>query len=140
MITNMPNNSNKKDGFATLLGVLTLGTAATIMTVGLLVTQTDAAYSFQQYRQTTNARMAADSCAEYAIAQLRDNNGYGGNETITILGDFTCTVGNISGSGNEDRVIQVTGEFADNTRKVEVDIDQLTPELVINDWQEVADF
>ncbi|MFW5702838.1 MAG: hypothetical protein ACOCXP_02630 [Candidatus Dojkabacteria bacterium] len=128
------------DAFATLVGVLTLGAAATVLTIGILTTQTDNAYMHSQARAKLNARMAADSCAEYAIDQLRNSSSYSGSETLTLLGDFQCTVGLIGGSGNENRTIQATGVYENNTRKVEVDIATLTPALNINSWQEVGDF
>jgi len=42
--------------------------------------------------------------------------------------------------GGQEREVEAVGVVDDSTRKVKVVISQITPELVVQSWQEVADF
>lgn len=127
-------------GFGTIVGIVTLAAVASLLTLALLIAQTDTAYSFGAERDLIRARAAADSCAEYAISQLRADSTYAGNETVALSADYTCIVEPTGGSGNNNRTVQVTGQYENNSRRVEVQIEELVPDLLIDSWTEVGSF
>ncbi len=132
-------HQSRQRGYVVLISVLVisvvgLAVASTLMTLGISSAQTSLSG-----QQSAEARGLADACAEYALNQLRMDSGYAGGETLQ-LGQGTCDILPIQGSGNEDRVIQTTGTVDRTVRKVEAHIAQLLPVTQLDSWMEPDDF
>jgi hypothetical protein len=128
-----------ESGFILLLSVLILGALGAAVTVSLLQLGLSASRTANTIELSQAARDLANTCAEEAIERLTRDNTYAAGATIT-LGNGTCTINTISGSGDVNREVQVTGEVQNVDRKVEVYIDNLAAPVTISSWQEVADF
>ena len=84
------------------------------------------------------ALVMATSCMEQALLLLANNSSYNGNETITI-GTQTCSIGTITGEG-EERSVQSSSNVYGYTSRLIVTVSDVTPPLQISSWQEVDNF
>lgn len=119
---------------AVLVGAISVAIAASLLQLG--VQQTRVSLAIQQ---STESRALANACTEYALNQLRRSLMYAGAETLT-LGNGTCEIETVSGSGNTNRVIQTTAMVGTVVRKIEVNVATVRNIMVISDWQEVANY
>lgn len=130
---------NYTQGFIALTTALVL--SAVFLSVGISAArlavsggqETTSAYS------SDKAQIMAESCAEYALFQLQESVDYLGGETIQI-GNETCDILLVGGSGNTDRVIQVESTVSEFTRHVEVVVAVVFPEIKISSFMTVVDF
>jgi type II secretory pathway pseudopilin PulG len=92
-----------------------------------------------QKSQSSRAFYLASLCAEDALMKLKVDLKYLGNETL-IVDNGSCTILPVKGGGNYNRVVRTTGTIYNQTRKIEINIEQVDPKMIISSWQEVADF
>lgn len=133
------NNSPKANkGFVTLLFVLIVFAVGLAVSSSLLLSGVASSKSSFTLNQSDQAKALADACAERGLEAVRDDNGYVGTTNLS-LGQGSCsyTVSNIGGS---NRIIVATGAVGTIIRKTKVIVDQITPQINISSWREVADF
>lgn len=128
-------NNKKKPAFAALFSVLILIIISGFVITGILVSSASGVQNNAVYRDGIEARALADSCANVAIDNLKDDNTYPGNESITIASK-QCQVLAIAGSGNNNRVVRGQATVNGVTKKIEVSISELVPNTIINYWEE----
>jgi len=87
---------------------------------------------------SAKAYYLADACVEEALQQINDSIPFIGTGGLTI-GSGSCSYA-VTSSGGQNRSINTSGTVGSITRKVEVVIDAITPDINITLWQEVADF
>ncbi len=126
----------KKNGFVTLTAVLVLGLVALITVSGSLLTSNDNFSKNKTLRISIAARHLAESCAEIALNTLKSNVAYTGNENM-VLPFGTCSILTISGSGNNNRVLQTRATISNITRELQIDIQTINPNTIITAWQEL---
>lgn len=85
--------------------------------------------------QSSQAYFLANLCAEQALMKLKENISYPGNEIIEIEGG-NCQILPVEGSWT----VKVSGNFQDQIKKIKIVVNQVNPEMIIESWQEVADF
>lgn len=112
--------------------VVLIATSASLVSIG----ESDMAL---QQNQAWESFYLSDFCAEYALMKLESVLNYSGNETVTIGGN-SCVIRPISGSGNFNRTVETQSTFSNQTRKVKVQISQISPTMQITSWQGVSDF
>lgn len=122
-------------GFVALVSVLIASALLLLIGIGILLGSVDAARMALGEEASRAARLLADSCAEQALAYLRANLGYGGNETIMVGERDTCTILPILGTGNTDRTIYAEASVAGYVRRIEVDVARINPSIVIRSWR-----
>jgi hypothetical protein len=88
--------------------------------------------------QSRQSLAAAHSCGEEALETIRENNGFVGNGNLT-LGAASCSF-TVTNKGGESRNVASSGSVGTITRKVEIEIDAISPVINVTSWQEVADF
>jgi hypothetical protein len=81
----------------------------------------------------------AMACAEEALIKLKENVDYLGGEVLT-LDNGECTIVDVAGAGNNRRTVKASASLNDQVRRIEVNIDEVNPTLVIDSWQEVSSF
>ena len=135
------NYNNSKKGFASLLGVIFLSFVVLSAVVIGVILSIDINRTNRNTADATFVSSVLDSCAQYALDQLKTTNlAYAGNESIAIDG-ITCNITAISGSGNTSRVLKILAfNSANITKKVQIDINTINPYFILNSWQEVPDF
>jgi len=85
--------------------------------------------------QSSQAYFLANLCVEQALMKLKENISYSGNETINI-DNGNCQILQIEGQW----IIKTQGNFQNDVRKMRISISQVNPKIIIDSWQEVADF
>ena len=126
-------------GYIFLLSVLVVGAISLAITTSVLLLSTSAARTGLSLRNSTESLALAQACAEHALLALRSDSGYVGNETLAI-GNGTCEILSVGGTGNENRTVCTEGVRGDTARRLEILIIRLLPRVTITSWQEVTDF
>ncbi len=127
-------NYNQK-GYVALLGVIVIGAAATTIAVSLLIAGADFARMGLSLEQSAQSRALVDACAEEALQNIRDNEDFSGNGSLTLEGD-ACDY-SVAIEEGENRTIQVNAQVDQVTRKLEIKLNQLNPKLNVTSWQEL---
>lgn len=127
------------NGYVALVSVLIVGIVALSITTSVILLGLGSSRTGFVLEQTEQARGLATACAERALDKLRKDLNYTGNETIT-LGQGSCQIRPVLGSGNTNRTIETTGTVGTIVKKVKVIIAQVTPQTQLTSWQEVNDF
>ncbi len=128
-----------KPGFNLLISVLVLGAVASAISVVMLLVSVGNLRSSLAVEQGTLARTYADACAEEGVYQLWLDTTYSGNQTLTFA-DGSCTIQTVTGSGDTNRTIQAVGTVADSTRRIEVEIATVQPQVSLTSWLDVVSF
>ena len=85
--------------------------------------------------KSSQAYFLANLCAEQALMELKENLNYLGNETVSV-DDGNCQILQVEGQW----IVKTEGNFQDDVRKMRISISQVNPKIIIDSWQEVADF
>lgn len=124
-------------GYVALVGVLVFSALILLVGIGVSLRGINIAEGSLDEAFAAHARTLADACAEEALLRLKSNFGYAGNETIIVGGSDTCTIVSVSGSGNTDRVILAEAAVGRTLSRVRVDVERLTPSLLVRAWDRV---
>lgn len=125
----------KNKGFIFLVTILIF--FAILLSIGLAISLLSVwrmKMGFQKF-QSSKAYYLANLCGEEALMSLKEDVDYPGNETMTEEGG-NCQILPIEGNW----VIKVIGNFQNQTKKMRIVVSQVDPEMVIDSWQEVAEF
>lgn len=122
-------------GYATLFTVLVAGAVASAVSVALLLFAVDASRSSQAFRQSSEAKAAANACAETALNKIVENNNFTGTVNLNI-GAGSCQA-DIANTGGNNRTVLGVGVIGNHTRRVFLNIDRLKPSLRVSSWQEI---
>ena len=126
-------------GFIALISVLII--SAVVLTIGISVSLRsigEMKMSFDK-QESRRALALAGLCAEQALMKLESVFNYAGNESITIDGE-SCDILPIGGSGITNRTISAQSTVSNYTKKIKIEVTQISPVLEIASWQEVANF
>lgn len=134
----MRREKNKK-GYVLLYSVIILGMVVLAMALYLSWLGVFSLQNKKSFFNSKTAQNLAETCAENALMELwNDENAPGDTMSNLFGGTGDCSYA-ISGSG-ETRTIEASGEFRDIIRKTKVSIDQISTNINITSWREVADF
>ena len=128
-------NNNTEKGFVALLAIIII--LGVVLMISLSVSSLgigEAGMSLQK-SQSSHAFYLASLCVEEALMKLKENQNYAGNDIINIE-DSSCQILPIEGSWT----IKAQSSFMNQIKKIKVVITQINPTLLIESWQEVADF
>ena len=136
----MSNDKLKNQkGYIALISVLIITGAVLFIAINTSLFGISEAGMGLQKSQSSEAFYLAILCAEDALMSLKENLDYYGEETLTI-GQGNCTILQVKGSGNKDRVVETTGTIYNQTRKIKIEIGRVDPKMEIDSWREVVDF
>lgn len=127
---------NKKKGFSTTTIVIILSFVSVLIVSSSLLASTDTFLSSNQILSGVESKALANSCAEVALNALKLDNTYAGNQNIN-LGNGTCNILSISGSGNTNRIFGVRATVRNVTRELEVSVQTINPTTILNYWREL---
>lgn len=125
-------------GFIALITVLVTGAVGTAIAVSLLLLGLGSSRTSFALEQSNQAKALANACSEEALQQIRDSALFTGSNTFTF-GQGTCSYTVTSQEGS-NRTVTASGTVSTIIRKVKITIDQISPNINITAWQEVADF
>lgn len=126
-------------GYIALITILIIGAVGVTIAVSLLTASIGKSKSSNITNYSQKAEDAAYTCSEEALRQIKTDPSYTGNYNLNLGDDISCNY-NIIDLGSENREIQSQGSYQQVTKKVEVSIDQINPQINISLWQEVPDF
>jgi len=128
-------NFFKKNGYVSLISVIIIGAIVLAAVLSLTFISLQQSAGMIERTRTLRNYYLANACANEALVKLQKDSNYTGNETITI-DDYSCSIENISGSGNSGRIIIASSQIVNQQKKIEIIIDQLRPKTIIKFWGE----
>jgi len=125
-------------GYSLLLAILVIGVIVIAVTVTSLLLGIDSSRTSFTLEQSKQARGLANACAEVALQEIRNSTIFSGSATINFTnGSCTYTVTN---QGGNNRLIVSSSTVDTIVKKIQVNIDQINPDINITFWQEVENF
>jgi len=130
---------HRHKGFIALTSVLVLGAILLSITISTASRSISATSGGVSLHSKNRAEALSDACVEYALIELQRTLGYVGDESIAI-GDESCDILTITGTGNTDRTIEAMSTVNGHTHRVQAVVSVVSPEVTITSWREVASF
>ena len=130
---------NNQEGFIALISILIIGAIMLAISIGLSLRSIGETNMSLAEQESHRALALANLCAEQALMKLESTLDYAGGEPITI-GSESCDILTISGSGNFNRTVKTQSAVSGYTKKVRVEVSQISPTMQITSWEEVGDF
>lgn len=130
---------NNQKGFVALISILIIGAIVLTISIGLSLRSIGETNMSLGEQESHRALALANLCAEQALMKLENTLNYAGGEPVTI-GSKSCDILTISGSGNFNRTIKTQSVVSGYTKKVRVEVSQISPTMQITSWEEVSDF
>lgn len=128
----------KQQGAVLLITVLIIAAVSASVASSLILKGTDKLQISSNYSDSAKAKALVDSCAETALAEIKLNNALIGAFSTTINGQ-NCSY-NIIDTSAQNRTVQVWASINNNTKRLQIDISQLSPTIIITSWQQVNNF
>jgi hypothetical protein len=125
-------------GYVALLAVLVVGAIGIAVVTSVLLLGLGASRTSAAVERSDQAKGLANACAEEGLREIRASFSFTGGAGLSF-GNGSCTYTVTSGTGPR-RTVQATGTAGTVIRKVEVEVRRQNPLIVIDSWQEVADF
>jgi len=136
-------DNHNQEGFIVLTATLVVMAVGVAIAVTTLLLSINSSQTSVVREREAEARALANACAEYGINQVRLNTSYDyssdSNLPIT-LGAGTCTVNNVTGSGDTGRGVDASGTVGTAVRRVSVTGLDVSGAPTITRWEEVASF
>lgn len=126
-------------GFIALTSVLVLSAVFLSVTITLATRAISGSQITTAYYDRDRAQYLADACIELALIELIETFGYEGGDTM-VVGDGSCDVVSIGGSGVDDRTIHVESTVGAHTFRVVVDVASISPTVTITSYEHVVAF
>jgi len=131
--------SEKNKGYIILISILIIGAVGTAIAVSVLLLGIAQARTSLTLDQSNEAMGLADACSEDALWQIRNDDIFTGAISYDYGDERTCDY-TVANTGGENRTIQTTAHVKDVTRKSEILISQIDPEITVDSWLDVGDF
>ncbi len=127
-----------KKGFVALISVIIVGSIILSISIFMIFINLNASYSGLIIKNSDQARSLAQSCSEYALQKIKEEPNFIGSNTFSFL-EGACYY-EIFNNGDENRRINSQALVKNISRREVVIINQISPDINIESWQEVADF
>jgi len=121
-------------GFSTLYIVIILGSIALGLALSIATSSLWSVRGSLDSKNSSQARVLSDACAEVALELMRENTSYTGSGS-QILGTNTCNY-TVTNTGGNTRAVSVTTTIQGLTRKLQITTQSFNP-ITISSWQEV---
>ncbi|KKU20065.1 MAG: hypothetical protein UX30_C0004G0013 [Candidatus Saccharibacteria bacterium GW2011_GWA2_46_10] len=128
-----------RKGYTFLLSTLFVGAVALAVTGTMLMLGWMALRNGVIIEDSGKAYELAMTCAERGLVELFNDENYYGDENIS-LGEDSCSILAIGGSGNENRTLCAEGKSGSSVRRMEIIIERILPAIKTSSWQEVDVF
>ena len=122
-------------GLIALITVLIVLAVTLVIGIGLGLRSVTEMKIGLQRSQSSQAYYLANLCSEHALMKLKEDSNYTGNEA-TSTENGSCAILPIEGTW----IIKVSATSSDQVKKMKIVVNQINPKMIIDSWQEVADF
>ncbi len=126
------------NGYSTIFAVVVLGAIGLSIVLSVLATSGLALRGASVLEHSYQSKALADACAEVVLSGLRLDENFTWPGEMT-LGEGACDIV-VLGEGDSNRIIQSTGVVREVTRRAEVQVSSLLPQISLTSWREVAGF
>jgi hypothetical protein len=126
-------------GFMALTSVLALSAVFLALSINMASQAVSGSKANSASYASDKAQILAESCVEYALTELQRSVSYSGSESIQI-GDDSCDILSVGGTGNSDRLIQTQSTVLGYTYRLEVLVALIDPAVVITSFEPVINF
>lgn len=126
------------NGFVTLVSVLIASAIGISVAVSLLLLGLGYSRTSLALIHSNQAKALANACVEEGLQQIRTSSAFVGTSSL-ILDTGACTYV-VTNQGGNNRTITGQGTVGAVTRKTKATINTLSPKIIVNYWQELADF
>ncbi|MEA2092694.1 MAG: hypothetical protein U9P61_01855 [Patescibacteria group bacterium] len=133
------SSHREDDGFVALTSVIIINAFIVVLFIGMFFSATEQIERADDREFSTRALGLANSCAEVALNELKNDLAYTGNEIVTV-GAYSCNILELDGT-DMAKVIKTTGAVNGYTKRVQIEVDTFAhPYLEIIDWRVVSEF
>lgn len=122
-------------GFIALITILIILGVALLIGLGISQLSLNEAQMGLQKSQSSQAYYLTNLCAEDALMTIKEGGTYTVPTTIN-QGNGSCTILPIE----DNWIIKISGNFQNQIRKIKIVVSQINPKMIIQSWQELADF
>lgn len=129
----MNSSKNLQQGYVTLVIVLIIVSISSLIIFIAVESGVISSRSISVSEIGAQALYNAEICGEEALERLRQDSNYNTDFTMTLTVG-TCEA-EYSGSGN-NITIDTTGVVGNSTRKLSISTIDLSPLILLNEWQE----
>ena len=130
--------SQKNKGYMIIITTLMVGLITTSLVVSSLIRSSNSSSNSLEQQNYLTAYNLAELCGEEALHTIRQDNTYASSTTINFDYGY-CTI-EVINKGSENRQINNEGFAGNSQTKIEIETDQITPQINIASWEEVAEF
>lgn len=131
------NIRKTETGFITLVSVLLVGAVGLSIALSTVLLGVGASRTNFAIEQSGKAKALANACAEEALEKIRESTPFTGSGNLS-LGGGTCSY-TVTSTGDTTRSVASSGTIGTITRKVNITVTQINPEIIVNPWVEAAD-
>ena len=138
----MENKKNhyivKRKGFVALISVMIIGAIGLLIVLYLASMGMGATQTSFVLEQSNKAKYFAESCAEEALLMIREDESFQGMDTISFeYGDCSYEVINL---GGDQRLINTQGTAENTIRRERIEVSEIGEKIILNSWDEIAEF
>lgn len=126
-------------GFMALTSVLVLSAIFLSLSISIATHAISGSKTNTSVHASNKAKFLAESCVEYALAELQRSALYDGDEQVQI-GEESCDILTVQGTGNTDRIIQTESTVSGHVYRWEVVVSEIDPSIQITSWEPVTNF
>ncbi|MDD4287056.1 MAG: hypothetical protein PHO20_00505 [Candidatus Peribacteraceae bacterium] len=126
-------------GYIFLLSIIMVGAVAVATLGSLLMIGVGSLQIGFTVRQSEQARLLAQTCAERALRALWEDTSYTGVEELTF-DEGQCDILRVGGSGNDGRSVCAEGRVGPTVRRYEILLERILPSIRVSVWREVEQF
>ncbi|MBI2577955.1 MAG: hypothetical protein HYV77_03940 [Candidatus Wildermuthbacteria bacterium] len=130
--------SENQKGYAMLITALILGAIAASFSISLLAMSLNSSKSTFLLERSALAKGYADACAEQALMRIAQSNSFSGGANLSF-GRGNCLY-EVIHTGAKEREVNASGIVESITRRVQVQVSKINPEVTVDAWKEVSDF
>lgn len=123
----------KQKSYITIISVIVVGLIGTAATLALTTISIDSIKSASEYESGKQAEYYARSCGEKALANLRLNLNYAGNESVSF-DKGTCQILAIENSGTQTPIVKVSGQNGNAIKRYIIQVSQVNPQVTISSY------
>jgi hypothetical protein len=141
----LKKNKKNNGGFLVLTMVLLVCAVVLAVATGILFRSIGEANQSADSEKSLKAWGMVNACAEYALAKLATTAGglpgwaYAGEESLDIDTE-SCYIYPILDGNNGAKIINASSTVSGFTKKISIEVATNTPRVIVNSWEEVADF
>lgn len=129
------NYIKNQQGLIALTTALIILAIALVVGIGLGLRSISETKMGLQKSQSSEAYYLANLCVEQALMKLKEDSSYTGNETTSTESGI-CEILPIEGNW----IVKVSATSSGQVKKMKIVISQINPKMIIDSWQEVAEF